>query len=201
MRRWRLSGVRTCKAGPQHPCLGCRYAGDSPLSVLEPGRGRIVLAACWSHTRRKFYGVHHAAGSPAAGEAIRRIAGLYAIEKQIRGKPPSERLAMHRAKTRPLVMELRLWPEVQLPSVPQAASSLRCFSAWPMAIPQTNAMACCRGTGTTEIPIKLDDVQCPHAYEFESQTARLLPLDGVGYPPPPPAYCSDGYALAAQTLK
>ena len=92
------------------------YAGFEQLT----GDGRIVLAACWSHTRRKFYDVHHATGSPIAGEAVRRIAGLYAIEKQIRGKPPAERLAVRQAQTRPLVMDLRQWLEVQLPRVPQS---------------------------------------------------------------------------------
>jgi hypothetical protein len=38
------------------------------------------LAACWGHTRRKFYDVHEATASPIAAEALRRIAELYAIE-------------------------------------------------------------------------------------------------------------------------
>ena len=92
------------------------YAGFEQLT----GDGMIVLAACWSHTRRKFYDVHHATGSPIAGEAVRRIAGLYAIEKTIRGKSPAKRIAVRQAKTRPLVMELRQWLEVQLPRVPQS---------------------------------------------------------------------------------
>ena len=91
-----------------------------PASSRLTGDGRIVLAACWSHTRRKFYDVHQATDSPIAGEAVRRIAGLYAIEKTIRGKPPAERLAVRQAKTRPLVMELRQWLEAQLPRVPQS---------------------------------------------------------------------------------
>ena len=35
----------------------------------------IALAACWAHTRRKFYEVHQATGSPIAAEALRRIGG------------------------------------------------------------------------------------------------------------------------------
>ena len=33
----------------------------------------VVLAACWAHTRRKFYEVAEATGSPVAAEALRRI--------------------------------------------------------------------------------------------------------------------------------
>ena len=55
------------------------YAGFE--QVVPTG---IVLAACWAHTRRKFYEVHQATGSPIAAEALRRIAELYAVEDRIR---------------------------------------------------------------------------------------------------------------------
>src|SRR5258706_1348864 len=41
------------------------YAGFERLT----DRGNIVLAACWAHTRRKFFDVHEATGSPIAAEA------------------------------------------------------------------------------------------------------------------------------------
>src|SRR5215831_2637697 len=63
------------------------YAGFERLTE----RGDIVLAACWAHTRRKFFDVHEATGSPIAAEALRRIAELYAIEKSIRGRTAEER--------------------------------------------------------------------------------------------------------------
>ena len=47
------------------------YAGFEALA----NDGRIVLAACWSHARRKFYELHEA-GSPVATEALGRIAEL-----------------------------------------------------------------------------------------------------------------------------
>ncbi|MBC3884526.1 IS66 family transposase [Undibacterium griseum] len=37
-------------------------------------------ATCWAHARRKFYELTKSHPSPAAGEAVRRIAALYAIE-------------------------------------------------------------------------------------------------------------------------
>lgn len=45
-------------------------------------------AACRAHARRTFYGLTRSNPSPAAGEALDRIAALDAIEAQISGKPP-----------------------------------------------------------------------------------------------------------------
>ena len=38
------------------------YAGFEQLAI----NGDVVLAACWAHTRRKFYEVAEATGSPVA---------------------------------------------------------------------------------------------------------------------------------------
>ena len=89
------------------------YAGFEQLTVC----GHITLAACWAHTRRKFYEIAEADGSPIAIEAVRRIAQIYAIEAQARGKPPAERLALRRASSRPMVDALRAWLESQLPKL------------------------------------------------------------------------------------
>jgi transposase len=50
-------------------------------------RGVIVEAACWAHVRRKFHDLYEAHTSPIAKEALERIAALYGIEKEIRGRP------------------------------------------------------------------------------------------------------------------
>ncbi|MCP4998303.1 MAG: IS66 family transposase, partial [Hyphomicrobiales bacterium] len=50
--------------------------------------GRVHEVACMSHIRRKFVDVHASQGSAIAEETIRRIAGLYGIEKEARGLPP-----------------------------------------------------------------------------------------------------------------
>jgi len=42
----------------------------------------IIEFACLAHARRKFFELHAANGSPIAAEALRRIAALYAIERQ-----------------------------------------------------------------------------------------------------------------------
>lgn len=53
--------------------------------------GEIQEAACWAHVRRKFVDIYRAQTSPIAAEAISRIAELYVIESQIRGRLPDER--------------------------------------------------------------------------------------------------------------
>src|SRR6201996_7480065 len=63
------------------------YAGFNRLYES----GRIQEAACWAHVRRKFFDLQEAHASPVAKEALKRIGSLYAIESEIRGRPPEER--------------------------------------------------------------------------------------------------------------
>jgi transposase len=76
--------------------------------------GKIFEAACWAHVRRKFFDLQQAHGSPIAAQAIERIAALYGIEKEIRGKPPDERRAARQSRARPLLEEMRTWLEHSL---------------------------------------------------------------------------------------
>jgi transposase len=80
--------------------------------------GKIQLAACWAHARRKFYEVHEATGSPVAAEALRRIAELYAIEAAIRGQSSESRRRARRTQSLPLVDAMKPWLEQQIGRVP-----------------------------------------------------------------------------------
>jgi len=75
------------------------YSGFSKLY----GGGRVLEAACWAHVRRKFVDLHELHKSPVAAEALDRIGALYAIEQQIRGRPPDERRAARQERSRPLL--------------------------------------------------------------------------------------------------
>jgi len=83
------------------------YAGFEPLAE----KGDVVLAACWSHTRRKFYDVAQATNAPIAVEALRRIGELYAVEADAHGQSPAQRLAARRSRSKPIVDALRAWLE------------------------------------------------------------------------------------------
>jgi transposase len=87
------------------------YAGFNQLYKED---GRIQEVACWAHVRRKFYDLQQAHASPLAREALERIAALYAIEKEIRGRPPDERQQVRILRSRPLLQSLRDWFEVSL---------------------------------------------------------------------------------------
>ncbi len=73
--------------------------------------------ACIAHVRRKFVDVYTAQGSAIAEEAICRIAKLYAVEKEARGKPPQERVALRQAKAKPVFDDLEQWLHDQLPRI------------------------------------------------------------------------------------
>lgn len=106
------------------------YAGFETLAG-----GGIVLAACWAHARRKFYEFHQATGSPIAAEALRRIAELYAIENEIRGRSADERRQHREGHARPVLHALKSWLEDQLHRVPPRgglAEAIRyAIARWP----------------------------------------------------------------------
>ena len=87
------------------------YAGFERLIRAGP----IREVACMAHIRRKFFDVHQAQGSAVAGEALTRIAALYALEKQIRGQPPERRAAVRHDQARPVLNDLEHWLHTQLP--------------------------------------------------------------------------------------
>src|SRR5581483_10713039 len=54
---------------------------------------------------------------PAAKEALERIAQLYAIEKEIRGRSPDERREIRQARSRPLLDALHPWLKAKMSEV------------------------------------------------------------------------------------
>ena len=74
------------------------YAGYNV--VAAPGKG-VTRAYCWAHARRKLCEIHDSHRSEIAAQGLRRIAAMYAIEKQIRGEPAEVRLAVRQARTAP----------------------------------------------------------------------------------------------------
>ena len=79
--------------------------------------GNIREVACMAHVRRKFVDVHKAQGSAIADEAIKRIAQLYAVEKEARGSLPDRRLELRQAHARPVFDDLERWLAIEPPRV------------------------------------------------------------------------------------
>ena len=94
------------------------YAAYKTLAAPSRGEAGVVLVYCWSHVRRGFYDLAKAGAAPIATEALARIAALYRIEAEIRGQDAGRRLAVRRAKSRPLVADLRVWFEAQAARLP-----------------------------------------------------------------------------------
>jgi transposase len=120
------------------------YPGFERLSA----GGFIKLAACWAHSRRKFYEVQQATGSPIAAEALRRIGELYAIEKAIRGQPADARQQVRQSRSLPLVANMKIWLETQLSQVPPRGSVAEAIR---YALTRWGALCCFLGDGRLEL--------------------------------------------------
>jgi transposase len=94
------------------------YAGYGALAET----GQVQLAFCWAHVRRPFYEIAAGGDAPIATEALARIAALYAVEAEIRGRSAEERRAVRHERTRPLVESLKIWLEAKLAAVSQKSN-------------------------------------------------------------------------------
>ena len=85
------------------------YAGFEKLYVADPGTAapRLVEVACWAHARRYLYEVFDHTGSATAKVALETIGALFAIEREIKGLAPEERLAARQERSVPILANLR----------------------------------------------------------------------------------------------
>ncbi len=75
--------------------------------------------------RRRFVKFGQDTPSPICEEMIARIAQLYAIEKEIRGKAPDTRKAVRQKLSKPIVDALRPWLEARLQELSSASDLAR----------------------------------------------------------------------------
>jgi transposase len=94
------------------------YAGYRALAAA----GQVDLAFCWSHVRRRFYEIAASGPAPIAAEALERIAELYAIEAEIRGRDAEARRCARIERSRLIVASLKIWLEQQLAAVSRKAA-------------------------------------------------------------------------------
>jgi transposase len=106
--------------------------GYSGFDGLYDG-GQVQEAACWAHVRRYFFELHATGQAPLATEAVRRIALLYAIEQDIRGRPAGERARQRQARAGPILESRRAWLDETLARSPGAATW-----PWPSAMPSAD---------------------------------------------------------------
>jgi transposase len=98
------------------------YGGYGDLYKADRRPGPIIEAACWSHSRRKFFELaditkvaaarsqkKHASWSPLAQEAVRRIDLIFDAERALNGLAADKRLELRRTYVAPLVADLETW--------------------------------------------------------------------------------------------
>lgn len=90
------------------------YPGYNRLTKpSRAGGDPIIVAHCWAHARRKLREVFDRDGSEIAAEGLCRIAEIYAIEKDIRGTSPGQRLSARQVRSAPLVAAFGDWLQAQ----------------------------------------------------------------------------------------
>jgi transposase len=125
------------------------YGGYAQLYDGARTPGPILEAACWAHARRPFFaladieasarrkaeGKTPAPISPLAVEAVRRIDGLFEIERGINGKSADERCAVRQHLSRPLVANLKSWMQTERPKLSRGSDLAKAMDymlkRWP----------------------------------------------------------------------
>jgi transposase len=74
------------------------YAAYKKLAGSRTADPSITLAFSWSHVRRGFYDLAKSK-APIAIETLKRMAALYEIEEQVRGKNADDRLVLRQAQS------------------------------------------------------------------------------------------------------
>ncbi len=114
------------------------YGGYGKLYLGERKPAPIIEAACWAHGRRKFFELADieaaarqrarkkvAVIAPLALEAVKRMDELFAVEREVNGRPAAERLAMRRERSAPIVAALEAWMRAERARLPRAAPVAR----------------------------------------------------------------------------
>jgi transposase len=104
------------------------YAGFTKLYAVNRKRGPIIEAACWAHGRRKFFDLARLAKAPIAAEAVKRIDVLFAIEREINGLTPQERVRVRQERSRSQLAELKTWFYQQRPKLSKNSDTTKAIN-------------------------------------------------------------------------
>src|SRR5262249_9567655 len=152
-----------------------RYLAD-PKRTSRPA----TLAFCWVHWRRQWFDIAKSPPAPTATEALKRIAELYEIEGEIRGKSADERRAVRQQKTKPLAKALRAWLEKTLAQVAGGSSIAQAIryalNRWDGLVP-SSMTAASKSTPTLSSAQSAEGMLCsPAATKARKNWAMLASL-------------------------
>ena len=88
-----------------------------PASTSSIGQAASARSPAWPTSGASSSTSSRPKARVIAEEAIKRIAGLYAVEKEGRGQPPDERVRLRQARAKPIVDDLESWLQAQLPKI------------------------------------------------------------------------------------
>jgi transposase len=93
--------------------------------LMGDAAGQITEVGCWAHARRKFHDLQLANQSQIAEQAVRQIAQIYAVEREVKELSAEERLAIRQDKSQPLVQTLYEWLVLNRQKVPEGSATAK----------------------------------------------------------------------------
>ncbi|EEV2134617.1 IS66 family transposase, partial [Escherichia coli] len=91
------------------------FSGYDRLFSAEREGGALTEVACWAHARRGFADLYKISKDPRAAIAVKKIAGLYRLEKKISSRPVEKIRQWRQRYARPILEDLWSWLEEQEP--------------------------------------------------------------------------------------
>ena len=77
--------------------------------LMGDAQERITEVGCWAHARRKFHDLQLAKQSQIAEQALRQMAQIYGVEREVKDLNAQERLRIRQEKSEALVKTLHEW--------------------------------------------------------------------------------------------
>ncbi|HII4326441.1 TPA: IS66 family transposase [Enterobacter cloacae] len=96
--------------------------GYSAYETLAGQNTGVMLTGGWAHARRNFADLYKANKDPRAAMAVRKIAGLYRLEKKIRHRPVEKIRQWRQRYARPVLEKLWQWLELQKDACPESSA-------------------------------------------------------------------------------
>ena len=93
--------------------------------LMGDASGQITEVGCWAHARRKFHDLQLANQSQIAEQAVRQIAQIYAVEREVKDLSCEERLGIRKDKSQPLVQTLYEWLVQSRQKVPEGSATAK----------------------------------------------------------------------------
>jgi transposase len=83
--------------------------GHKAYRTLANKVAGITLTGCWAHARRGFADLYKASKDPRAAMAVRKIAGLYRLEKKVNHRPADKIRQWRKRYAKPILDDLWAW--------------------------------------------------------------------------------------------